>query len=161
MREWLVGGALIEGDDGVLLVCNRRRDDSYDWSPPGGVIDEGETMLAGLTREVHEETGLVVHEWEGPLYEVEIIAGDMGWHLRVEAYRAVHYTGELALTDPDGIVVDARFVPDVEASVTLAGSARWVHEPVGEWLQGRWADRRAFRYQVFGTDRASMVVHRL
>ena len=39
MRDWLVGGAVIEGPAGLLLVRNRRRDGSFDWSPPGGVID--------------------------------------------------------------------------------------------------------------------------
>ena len=54
MRDWVVAGAVIEGADGLLLVRNRRRDGSEDWSPPGGVIDEGETILEGLTREVAE-----------------------------------------------------------------------------------------------------------
>ena len=48
MRDWLVGGALIESDDGLLLVRNRRRDGSHDWSTPGGVIEEGEDLLDGL-----------------------------------------------------------------------------------------------------------------
>ena len=66
VREWLVGGAIIETPDGVLLVRNQRRNGDLDWTPPGGVIDEGEDLLAGLAREVEEETGLVVTEWEGP-----------------------------------------------------------------------------------------------
>ena len=75
MRDWLVGGALIESADGLLLVRNRRRDGSHDWSTPGGVIEEGEDLLVGLAREVEEETGLVVTEWAaGPLYEVRILA---------------------------------------------------------------------------------------
>ncbi len=110
MRDWLVGGALIETADGLLLVQNRRRDGSHDWSTPGGVIEEGEELLKGLAREVEEETGLVVTEWIGPVYEVRIVAPQMGWRLRVEAHRAVAFTGELTLADPDGIVVDARWV---------------------------------------------------
>ena len=114
MRDWVVGGALIVSDDGVLLVQNRRRNGSHDWTPPGGVIDEGETLIDGLTREVEEETGLRVTEWAGPVYEVRCEAPDMGWRLRVEAHIAVAYEGELHVDDPDGIVVDARFV-DVAA----------------------------------------------
>ena len=61
MREWLVAGGLVERDDGrLLLVQNRRRDGSLDWTPPGGVIDHGETIHEGLAREVREETGLDV-----------------------------------------------------------------------------------------------------
>src|SRR5205823_11367271 len=41
VREWLVAGGLVENHDGLLLVQNRRRDGSLDWSPPGGVIDVG------------------------------------------------------------------------------------------------------------------------
>ncbi|MBA3281516.1 MAG: NUDIX hydrolase, partial [Acidimicrobiia bacterium] len=82
MREWLVAGAVIEGPDGLLLVQNRRRDGRLDWSPPGGVIDPGESVIAGLTREVAEETGLVVSSWLGPIYEIDAVAPDLGWRLR-------------------------------------------------------------------------------
>jgi 8-oxo-dGTP diphosphatase len=91
MRDWVVGGALILSDEGVLLVQNRRRNGSQDWTPPGGVIDEGETLLDGLTREVQEETGLRVTEWAGPVYEVHCEAPDLGWSLRVEAHVALAY----------------------------------------------------------------------
>ena len=69
MRSWTVGGALIRHGDGLVLVANRRRDGSIDWTPPGGVIDDGESVLAGLHREVLEETGLVVDGWVGQQYE--------------------------------------------------------------------------------------------
>jgi len=48
VRRWLVGSALIEGEDGLLLVANRRRDGAVDWTPPGGVIDAGESVLDGI-----------------------------------------------------------------------------------------------------------------
>src|SRR5204862_465929 len=71
LREWTVAGGLIETDSGVLLVRNQRRGGFEDWSTPGGVIDaEDSDLLAGLSREVFEETGLIVREWLGPLYEV-------------------------------------------------------------------------------------------
>ena len=52
----------------------------------------------------------MVTGWEGPIYDIEVVAPDLGWRLRVESYRAVDYTGELVVDDPDGIVVDACFV---------------------------------------------------
>ena len=71
VHEWTVAGGLLETPDGVLLVRNLRRGGLEDWSTPGGVIDADDAdLLAGLTREVEEETGLRVREWSGPLYEV-------------------------------------------------------------------------------------------
>lgn len=160
MRDWLVGGALIENDEGLLLVCNRRRDGSHDWSTPGGVIEEGEDLLVGLTREVEEETGLVVSAWQGPVYEVLIHAPGLGWRLRVEAHRAVTFDGELRLDDPDGIVVDARFVSADACGLHLNGCSPWVREPLAEWLIERWLDGRGFRYDVVGESRATMTVTR-
>jgi 8-oxo-dGTP diphosphatase len=158
MRRWLVAGAVIEGPEGVLLVQNRRRDGRVDWSPPGGVVDEGETVLEGLTREVAEETGLVVASWEGPIYEIEAEAPDLGWHLRVEVHRAVAIAGVLALADPDGIVVDACYVAAGECSGHLRGAPMWVRDPLGAWLGERWQGSRSFRYRVEGTDPASLRV---
>jgi 8-oxo-dGTP diphosphatase len=161
MRDWLVGGAVMEGPEGLLLVHNRRRDGRRDWSPPGGVIDPGETVVEGLTREVREETGLQVTEWAGPLYEIEADAPDMGWRLRVEAWRAVTWEGELTIDDPDGIVVDARWVAVDECALHLEGCSPWVADPVHEWLAGRWDGSRRYGYRIVGADQSSLEVTRV
>ena len=160
MHEWTVGGAVIEGPEGVLLVKNLRRNGRHDWSPPGGVIDEGETLIEGLRREVAEETGLVVTEWEGPIYEIAASAPGLGWTLRVEAYRAVSFSGELALADPDGIVVDAAYVAIDDCHVHLTGNHPWVVEPLCEWLAERWPGCRSYGYLVEGSELADLVVTR-
>lgn len=162
MRDWVVGGALIVSDEGLLLVQNRRRNGSHDWSPPGGVIDEGETLIEGLTREVEEETGLRVTAWSGPVYEVRCDAPDLGWTLRVEAHLAVAYEGELRVDDPDGIVVDARFVEVDACHGHLEGGHPWVREPLVEWLTERWDhdSARPFGFHVAGADPGTVVVTR-
>ena len=160
MRQWLVGGGLILGDEGLLLVRNRRRNGDLDWSPPGGVIDEGETLLAGLTREVEEETGLVVSSWQGPAYQVEVEAPGLGWHLRVEAHVAAKFSGGVRVADPDGIVVDAAFVAPAACDGHLAGCRRWVGEPLTAWLTERWDAGPTFRYVLDGDDPARAVVTR-
>ncbi len=148
----MVAGGLIEGPEGLLLVRNRRRDGSLDWSPPGGVVDvaAGEAITSGLSREVEEETGLVVEDWAGPVYQVETEAVTLGWRLRVEVHRARSYSGEVRIADPDGIVVDARFVPAEECSEHVSLGHRWVWEPLAAWLDERWEGERSYRYRVDG-----------
>ena len=158
MKRWLVGGAVIEGAEGVLLVANRRHDGAVDWSTPGGVIDEGEGILDGLAREVQEETGLVVASWEGLLYGIEVVAPDLGWHLRVEVHLAGAVEGDLVVDDPDGIVFEAGYVAIGECDQRLAQSQLWVREPLSAWLGQRWTLARDFKYHVAGTDRASLRV---
>lgn len=160
MRDWLVAGAVIESPEGLLLVENRRRNGSSDWSPPGGVIDEGEGVLEGLAREVVEETGLIVTEWSDVIYDIEVVAPDLGWRLRVEAYRALAWSGDVVVDDPDGIVIDARFVALHCCGDHLGGGHPWVGEPLGEWLAEPWPGRRSFGYEVAGSDPASLAVTR-
>jgi 8-oxo-dGTP pyrophosphatase MutT (NUDIX family) len=173
MRDWTVAGGLILGDAGLLLVRNRRRNGSHDWSPPGGVIEPTESMVAGLTREVVEETGVEVDKWDGPVYEVHVEAPDMGWRLKVEAHLALAYRGELRLGDPDGIVVEAAWVDPAGCGERLLAGHPWVREPVVTWLEahvgnggtgtgtgvvaGSWLPR-TFRYHVTGKDPATAVV---
>lgn len=160
MRDWTVGSAVIEGPEGLLLVRNQRRDGREDWSPPGGVIDPGESVLVGLTREVAEETGLRVTGWRGPLYAITAEAPDLGWRLRAEIHEATDYEGELVVDDPDGIVVDARFVPVTDCGHHLGDCHPWVREPLADWLAERWADLRHYGYRVEGADPATLAVRR-
>ena len=163
MRQWVVASGIVEQDGHVLLVQNRRRDGRLDWSPPGGVVEvaDGESVVEGLTREVEEETGLRVKRWEGPVYQVDAEAPDMGWHLRVEVHRAVEFEGELGADDPDEIVIDARFCPVDALDEEVATMWLPTHEPLVSWLLERWTDARTFRYRVEGADRATMNITRL
>jgi ADP-ribose pyrophosphatase YjhB (NUDIX family) len=50
--------AAVINHDGRILVIRRR--DHGTWQPPGGILEPGETIHAGLRREVHEETGVSI-----------------------------------------------------------------------------------------------------
>jgi mutator protein MutT len=54
-----VVAALIQ-QDGRILICRRRRDDSFPlkWEFPGGKIKPGESPAQALTRELKEELGV-------------------------------------------------------------------------------------------------------
>jgi ADP-ribose pyrophosphatase YjhB (NUDIX family) len=52
-----VAAAVINNDGRVLVI---RRRDRGTWQLPGGVLELGETVEAGVRREVHEETGIVI-----------------------------------------------------------------------------------------------------
>ncbi len=155
MKEFRVAGAVVELDGRLLLVRNRRQGGFVDWSTPGGVIDATDaSALEGLAREVEEETGLRVSDWEGPLYEVVALATDMGWTMRCEVYRAVAFEGSLRVDDPDGIVEEAVFLAAEEVAARLAAGLVWVREPLAEWLASRWdaAGHRAYHYELRGRE---------
>ncbi len=179
MREWHVGGALIRRDGGLVLVANRRRDQSVDWTPPGGVIDPGETIGEGLIREVREETGLVVNELTRCAYRVEVQAPHLDWVLRVEAWEA-EVSGEVCIDDPDGIVEHCRAVPFADVAGMLLASPAWIQVPVGHWIEragafdseeagvpgpaglaGVAGDLADFGFRLLGRDRHDATVERI
>ena len=159
VHRWAVAGGILVHDGAVLMVNNRRRNGSTDWSTPGGVVDPGETVLGALTREVAEETGLEVSAWDGPLYTVEADGSEgPGWILTVEVHQARQWSGELDIDDPDGIVFDARWVRVGELEDLLVGQYAWMAEPLLTYLDGETERGHAFRYTVTGDHRNGLVV---
>ena len=88
----------------------------------------------------------------GPVYEVEVEFAAQGWRPRGREPRRARLDGRaLTIDDPDGIVVDARFVAHAEAAGLLRSAPRWVREPLLEWLaSGTDPVRRSrtYRYHV-------------
>ncbi len=77
--EWpLVGvGGVVIDQDRALLVRRAREPALGEWSIPGGLLEVGETLVAGVERELREETGLIVRV--GELIEaLERIFSDSG-----------------------------------------------------------------------------------
>jgi len=54
-----IGGVVIEGDQ-VLLIRRGTEPLIGQWSIPGGTLELGESLQAGVARELLEETGLEV-----------------------------------------------------------------------------------------------------
>jgi 8-oxo-dGTP diphosphatase len=60
-RRTLVVAGLIVGDDGRILIAQRRADQALggQWEFPGGKVEPGEAPVAALARELREELGVV------------------------------------------------------------------------------------------------------
>ena len=61
-------GAVIVQDGRVVLIKRRFEPLAGQWSLPGGTLELGETLEAGVAREIREETGLEIEV--GPVVEV-------------------------------------------------------------------------------------------
>lgn len=63
-----VGAVILSASGEVLLVKRRHEPLAGQWSLPGGMLELGETLEAGVAREIEEETGLLISV--GPVVEV-------------------------------------------------------------------------------------------
>jgi len=121
--------AIILGEDSVLLVRRGHEPAKGLWSLPGGSVEPGETVREAVTREVLEETGLVIEPTE--IADVRDVIG------RQDGEVTFHYTI---------ISFRARVLSGVPIAAGDADEVRWVrHERLGElptteglaeWLAG-------------------------
>ena len=63
-----VGAVILDEEGRVVLIRRRYEPLKGQWSLPGGTLELGETLEAGVAREIREETGLEVAV--GPVVEV-------------------------------------------------------------------------------------------
>lgn len=103
--------AVVVHDHQVLLVQRGREPGKGTWGVPGGVLELGETLDAGLRREVMEECGIEIEV--GPLLATfEAMerdqAGRLRFHYVVIDYLARYVGGE---PRPDDDADQAQWVP--------------------------------------------------
>lgn len=148
-QDYKVASGLIFDDQKILLVQNRRRNGSLDWSTPGGVVDDGEQVLEALGREVVEETALSVAGWSPMLYSVDVDFVGRELTLHAEIYRAAGFAGRLHVDDPDEVVVAGKWATMPEAIDLLEQSPQWVAEPLRHALVTPDVDEpHAWHYEV-------------
>lgn len=152
MRQFEVAGAMMQQADSILLVCNRRKNGRTDWSPPGGIVDDGESVIEGLTREVAEETQLDVTRWGPLVYEVNVEFLHLDWQLTARVFTAEEWSGNLHVDDPDGVVIDAEFIDLTACEDRLGDSPRWVKEPLLEWTREPADVPPTYRYRAERSD---------
>ncbi|WP_367132823.1 MULTISPECIES: NUDIX hydrolase [Streptomyces] len=72
-----VVGAVIADDGGKVLLLHRPADDYLGglWELPSGGVDDGETLIEALRREIAEETGLTVTAVRGYLGHFDYRSG--------------------------------------------------------------------------------------
>jgi len=115
-------GAVIVDDGRILLVRRKRGAYPGSWSVPAGRQRHGETMTAGVRREVQEETGLIV-EVGDPVWIGDIIdkADPPSFHYAVVDFAAFVVGGELQAGDDAAEVrwVDLSEVRELDLTPTM------------------------------------------
>jgi ADP-ribose pyrophosphatase YjhB (NUDIX family) len=103
----LVGvGAVVVDQGRVLLVQRGREPLKGHWSLPGGLLEIGESLNAGVVREVREETGLTVEPMEliELLDRIHRVGERVQYHYVIADYLCCVSGGELqAASDADAV----------------------------------------------------------
>lgn len=141
------------------MVRQAGPDEEPYWTVPGGAAEPGEFVTDALVREVREETGLTVLDLGAPAFAAEVDDRRDGWFATVWTWDIARWEGELAVNDPDGLVLDAAWVPIDEATARLdliswqPITARYLRgelEPRSFWLRRVHEDGREEWHRLAG-----------
>ncbi len=137
-RTALVVIGLIQQRGQILLVQQRGPTDPAPyWVAPGGLVETGESLSEALTREVAEECGLDVQQIGALAYCTQIDHPARAAQTLAFAFPILGWSGTPASRDPDGDVLDARWVAQDEAIARLAAVGwRGMREPLVAYLGG-------------------------
>ncbi|CAN5190355.1 NUDIX hydrolase [soil metagenome] len=151
---------LIRRGEEILLVHQQDHDDpESNWALPGGVVERDELVIEALVREIREETGLIVE----PPFRLLYVAQHEDAHESILAliYEIENWTGELASDDPDGEILEPRWLPENDAIARLERlSWRVMREPIVSYLRNETGPGASWFYRA-GKDNEAMLVTRI
>jgi ADP-ribose pyrophosphatase YjhB (NUDIX family) len=130
----LIVSAIVRRDDTLLLVEQQGPGDPEPtWMLPGGRVEDGETLVVALGRELAEETGMALTGNPRIAFVVDLVAGS-------DRYTAISFAcdagGTLAPNDPDGLVRAAAWLEPVEALARLRRIEWYDCVPLERFLSG-------------------------
>ena len=109
MKRIDVASALLHDENGNILLVKNDKGDSFYWSPPGGAVEEGETLEQAVIREVREETGFE-SKVTGMHSVREVFFSEKGHHALIITFFVQIIGGSIDIMDPDQEITDVRWV---------------------------------------------------
>jgi 8-oxo-dGTP diphosphatase len=130
------GVARLHGDLVLVQQCYPGDPRPY-WGLPGGQVEPGEELLAGLQRELLEETGLTLVGTPTIAFVLQVLReteeGIQEW---LACHFACEVAGQISPHDPDGLVLSAHWVEEQAALAYLGTDPGYDCEPLRRWLCG-------------------------
>jgi 8-oxo-dGTP diphosphatase len=146
----LIASAVARRHGELLLVQQRYPDDPrLYWGLPGGQVEPGEQLLAGLGREVREETGLTLVGTPTIAFVLQVLRQT---EESIQQWLVCHFACEVAGSlrphDPDGLVLSAHWVQEQAALVHLGTDPQYDCEPLRSFLCGEAVPGTVYSRQV-------------
>lgn len=148
-KHYRVAAGIVRQGDCLLLVRQQGPDDPEPtWALPGGMVEDGEFYGEALSREIHEETGLVVSAIGRFAYLVQLDNRRDGYQTLAAVYEVAAWSGHIGGNDPDQLVHAVEFVPHAEAIRRLE-RLPWRHmrEPAVAYLSAGGATPKMWQYR--------------
>jgi ADP-ribose pyrophosphatase YjhB (NUDIX family) len=146
MDELQLVMALVRRGGDLLMIRQAGPGEEPFWTIPGGRVEPGEFVTEALVRELREEAGLEAGR-PGPLaFTVQVDERRDGWFATVWTWLVPEWEGTLEPSDPDGYVLEARWVP-LEEALALLRQISW-HRLTAEYLTGELEPRSVWLRRV-------------
>lgn len=134
----LIASAVARRHGDLLLVQQRYPGDPrLYWGLPGGQVEPGEELLAGLGRELLEETGLILTGIPTIAFVIQVLRQtEEGFTQWLACHFACEVAGQIGPQDPDGLVLSAHWVEEQTALEHLGTDPQYKCEPLRSFLCG-------------------------
>lgn len=146
----LIASAIARDQGNLLLVRQQYPGDTSPiWGLPGGQVEPGEEFLAGLQRELLEETGLTLVGTPTIAFILQVLRQtEEGVQQWLACHFACEVTGLISPHDPDGLVLAAHWIEEQAALEHLGADPQYECEPLRRWLYGEAAPGTVYTLKV-------------